>query len=217
MDNFLAQSPPHPIETAEELQTAFDYLKSGPFLHWEEKGEDCQIRAFVASEYLLALGVPASQITKEILTGPDLGLYGEHTWSHHCALAITLANGEKWVLDPSLNPEGPLSLEAWFTLAKVGSSDQRELADQVDLSSLENSHFQTIKPYSYQSFSLPHDFDFQLRDRKRSALIQRITPSEKGMLYTRLADIEDTVRANRDMKSLEAQFAKSHHLSAILH
>ncbi len=86
---------------------------------WMYPDDGCFARAALAVRNLVQMAVSAP---KKVFAFGDLrvksanAMGGEVTWWYHVAPLVEIA-GQKYVLDPAINPAGPLKLEDW--LAKM--------------------------------------------------------------------------------------------------
>ena len=96
---------------------------------WLYPDDGCFARAALA---ILNLGSWSYPVPKKVFVFGDLKVKtknspdGEVTWWYHVAPLVEVA-GEKYVLDPAIHPDGPMTLAAWIATMS-GQPDDLEVA-----------------------------------------------------------------------------------------
>ena len=112
------------VASLEELQAQFEYVRDTRFidhkqfwrrLSWLYPDDGCFARAEMAANYLKERGFV---IPKKLFVFGDLkakttnSAQGYVEWWYHVAAAYRVGN-QGYVIDPALNPQAPMSIEAW--------------------------------------------------------------------------------------------------------
>ncbi|MGE4133848.1 MAG: protein-glutamine glutaminase family protein [Bdellovibrionales bacterium] len=141
---------PHAVtwNSVAEMQTRFEYLRDRRFLHqldkphfdrrssWLYPDDGCFARAALANRNMSEISVP---IPNKVFAYGDLRVHtanapgGTVTWWYHVA-PIVEVEGQKYVLDPAIEPHHPLKLEDW--LAQMSDNP-----DQIEVSICESGTY----------------------------------------------------------------------------
>jgi hypothetical protein len=103
------------IPCKEDLKDLFNLLKNKG-ISWKIKGDGCDSRADMAYRLLIGSGIPPESLFKQYCFGESLGNHFGCSWNYHVALGILDSEGNKWILDPSVDSENPSSIENWISL-----------------------------------------------------------------------------------------------------
>lgn len=122
----LNSAPKSPPKTREDLDALVqEFHKQSNLFPWDYLDDGCYARAQVMIDFLTLCGVPQDKMAKQYVMIPKdyrAGFHGSHapdqTWNYHVAPIITLPDGSRWVIDPSLSKDKAISLDEWISLQK---------------------------------------------------------------------------------------------------
>jgi hypothetical protein len=119
-----------PIWTSDELARGFAAAKQAPNIDWRNAFSNCDGRALLTVELLRDAGFP--EVTQVVSYGNLRPLsadspFGFYSFVYHIAVAVRAQAGvgaRFFVIDPALDPEQPMTLDAWFArqVDSAGSS-----------------------------------------------------------------------------------------------
>ncbi|WP_437736164.1 protein-glutamine glutaminase family protein [Sorangium sp. So ce1335] len=105
---------------------------------WLEPENGCEERAPAATYFLHQWGYPTPWFARvQSRAGAGLVLQtenepdGEVSWSHHVAPVVRVG-GQLMILDPAIEPGGPLPIAAWLSRFVVGDVDMAVCRDHAD-------------------------------------------------------------------------------------
>lgn len=129
---------------------------------WDYINDGCFARAQGAVDYFREQGISEDLIEMQIIAGPRLGTYdkfGEKIqWNYHIAPLLTLENGKRMVVDPSVDSEK--ALDAW----EWGERIQIDRRDRISERSQYLPEKKLVCPMSQQLFHTSKDFSVSFSD-----------------------------------------------------
>lgn len=97
-------------------------------LPWNFPREGCYSRADAVIKILQTMGIPKENLSKQYVTGPlsITTASGEQiSWQYHVAASVTTADGNRYVIDPALDPDKAFTPEEWVAKAGAIPGDDR--------------------------------------------------------------------------------------------
>lgn len=134
MEDITRSAPANKQELDELVQALY---KDRDLAEWDEKRDFCNARAEATIDLLALSGIPRTCFSKQYFFVSGVQASKKlPSWEYHVAAAITLANGELYIIDPSLCKNKALTLDGWLAMqlkdAKSVSDD-----DIIDLCHLQ--------------------------------------------------------------------------------
>lgn len=119
-----------PIWTSDELARGFAAAKQAPNIDWRNAFSLCDVRASLTVELLRNAGFPeATEVVSYGNLRPlsDDSPFGFYSFIFHIAVAVRAQAGAGsafFVIDPTLDPDQPMTLDAWYArqVDSAGSS-----------------------------------------------------------------------------------------------
>ncbi len=144
-----------PVQSKAESDYLVQCLSKIQEIPWNYKFTGCQYKTTAACQLLQHMGVPGHTL-KKIWAFAEAGDYLKWTsqddtpdqykrWRWHIAPILTTTTQEKYVIDPSLNPNQALSLEEWKSQIKAEKPVRYE---EVELSCLAPGELPLMIPQS---------------------------------------------------------------------
>ncbi|XXX77450.1 protein-glutamine glutaminase family protein [Sorangium sp. So ce134] len=100
---------------------------------WLDPENGCEERAPAATYFLHQWGYPTpwfARVTGDLTLQTENEPDGEVSWSHHVAPVVRVG-GQLMILDPAIEPDGPLPIAAWLSRFTAGSFDTAVCRDHA--------------------------------------------------------------------------------------
>jgi len=81
---------------------------------WSYKDDGCYARANILSSFLMLSGIAEASLSKIVMMHSAKSC--KCVWNYHIAPLVTLEDKTQWVIDPSLDANQALSIDAWILL-----------------------------------------------------------------------------------------------------
>lgn len=87
---------------------------------WDYSEDGCNERARLMVDLLRLRKIPLKNIRLQYICIPENSRSSYFSWNYHVAPLVELADGSKWIIDPSICRTNPLSVQTWINIQKRG-------------------------------------------------------------------------------------------------
>ncbi|MGK4008263.1 protein-glutamine glutaminase family protein [Sorangium sp. So ce1036] len=136
-----------PSWTAAQLSDGFEAIRDTRFeeltlpaqpdfprrIPWLDPENGCEERAPAATYFLHQWGYPTpwyARVKGDLTLETENEPYGSVSWSHHVAPVVRV-DGQLMILDPAIEPGGPLPIAAWLSRFVAGEVDMTVCRDHA--------------------------------------------------------------------------------------
>ncbi len=122
----------HGLTTKKECDALLLLIRDTSRIPWNHVEDGCYYRADLAAQILIHAGINPDKIFKIYAFGKLS--YKSFNWENHVALTIEVENGEKRILDPSMNRSESLTLKEWIALFAPHAEIEQLSSDEASTS-----------------------------------------------------------------------------------
>ena len=144
---------------------------------WSYKKDGCYARAHIMLSFFILSGIPEKYLSQIVMVHSQT--HCKCNWRYHVAPLVSLEDGTKWVIDPSLDPNQALPVNVWID----AQPNHQKRFSYYQMSKVDVNSFLKNKMADY-CFTLIMDHKARFGISKDRQLLKVKTHNPKSILHS---------------------------------